>query len=212
MATVSGESKVAYIYDQATDTWHPVAGIANTSADYDWGGSHVFNTGNTVTMDAVFDAKAGVNNYQNPNLRDLALPNPISGITAFIRQDNVGNTINQLQFYSNGQWNSINAANFLSKSTSFSLISDMIGSTIKISVSNPNTVTVTIPASEAWPIGSKIEFLQIGDGTVRFIPESTTPTLNSKYGDRTLAASYAAAVLVKTANGEWTLIGDLWTP
>lgn len=207
---ISGQSKVAYIYDGVD--WHPISGVANTSADYEWSGDHHYNPGTTVTMDAVLDAKAGVNNYQNPNLRDLAITSPISGIVAFVRQDNAGNTINQLQYYNGGKWQPITSANFLSKSTNFSILEDMIGSTIKVNASSGTTITVEIPGVESFPIGSKVEILSVGDGNVKVAMESgSSNTLVSKYNDFYLAAKYAAAVIIKLSSTEWLLLGDLWT-
>jgi hypothetical protein len=47
-------------------------------------------------------ARAGVNNFQNPAARDLALTAPVNGTVCFVRQDAVGTQINELQYYFNG--------------------------------------------------------------------------------------------------------------
>lgn len=100
MAILSSSSKTSYIYDQQTDTWYPLSGIANTAASYIWSGAHQFN--NAINFVGSVFSRAGVNNFQNPAARDLALPNPTSGVVCFVRQDATGTQINQLQYYFNG--------------------------------------------------------------------------------------------------------------
>jgi hypothetical protein len=100
MSTLSSAPKTSYIYDQQTNTWYPLAGIANTSANYIWNGTHQFSSA-TSFISSVF-ARAGVNNFQNPAARDLALTTPVNGTVCFVRQDAVGTQINELQYYFNG--------------------------------------------------------------------------------------------------------------
>jgi len=100
MASLSSSSKTSYIYDQQTDTWYPLSGIANTAASYIWSGTHQFSSA-TSFIGSVF-ARAGVNNFQNPAARDLAIPNPVNGIVCFIRQNSTGTQINELQYFFNG--------------------------------------------------------------------------------------------------------------
>lgn len=100
MAALSSSPKTSYIYDQQTNTWYPLSGIANTAANYVWSGTHSFSNATTF-VSSVF-ARAGVNNFQNPAARDAALPNPTNGVVCFVRQNSTGTQINELQYYFNG--------------------------------------------------------------------------------------------------------------
>ena len=86
--TKSNESKVAYIYKESSPAgngvWYPIIGIASTSADYTWTGTHVFND-NPVTFEEVVKAQGGVNNFETESARDLAIPTPIHGTVAFVK-------------------------------------------------------------------------------------------------------------------------------
>lgn len=68
----------------------------STSANYTWTGIHTFQ--NTLT------AQNGTNNFLNPSARDTAIPSPAAGTVCFVRQDAIGNTINQVQYYSGSAW------------------------------------------------------------------------------------------------------------
>lgn len=209
MASISSDGKVAYIYDQATDTWHPVAGAANTSADYDWSGEH--NFGQLATFEQVLEAKAGVNNFQNPSARDTAIPSPANGTVVFIRQLDSGTTVNQIQFYNGTDWQSVNTTTFIAKSSSWTLSADDAGTTVAVTAGLGTTVVVTVPdnANVALPIGTSIEFVSTGPGTVEFSEENANVTIGSKYSNKKLAATYSAGVLIKTDTNNWILIGDL---
>lgn len=100
MATISSDPKTSYIYDAPSDTWYPLAGIANTAANYIWEGTHVFDDATQFYSTVI--ARAGLNNFLNPTARDTAIPTPTNGIICFVRQDNTGTVINQLQYYFNG--------------------------------------------------------------------------------------------------------------
>jgi hypothetical protein len=101
MATISSSPKVSYIYDEPSDTWYPLAGIANTAGNYIWEGSHTFD--NPVSFLDSLISKNGINNFLNPNARDAAITSPIpNGTICFIRQTNAGAALNELQYYSGG--------------------------------------------------------------------------------------------------------------
>jgi hypothetical protein len=102
MASLSSSSKTSYIYDQQTDTWYPLSGIANTAANYVWSGTHRFDSATTFYSSLI--ARAGLNNFQNPAARDAAIPSPTNGIVCFVRQNSTGTQINELQYYFNSGW------------------------------------------------------------------------------------------------------------
>lgn len=79
-----------------------------------------------------------------------------------------------------------------------------------IVMDNAAAQTVTIPenASEPFPIGSEIEFLREGVGTVTFAV-SGAAVLQSRSGLVMINARYSAVALKKIDTDEWRLFGDL---
>ena len=221
MSEISSVGKVAYIYKSNAPadggTWHPIAGYANTTAPYSWSGTHNFS--NTVTFDSVLNSKFGINNFQNPADRDLAIPvtpTTPNGIVVFIRQTNDGQTLNQIQYLQGTQWRVYGEnAQLSSKSSNFTLSLADAGRTIDIDTSS--NVTVTIPANVPAPegtaantflVGTQIAFIRSGTGQVNFDP-GVGVTLRSKNNNRKIAAQWSPATLIHKSNNTWILIGDL---
>jgi hypothetical protein len=209
MSAVSNIGKVAYIYDQPTDTWHPVAGYTNTTENFAWAGTHSFS--NTVNFNSVLNAKAGINNFLDPASRDLAITSPANGIVVFIRQTNTGAVLNQIQYYFNGAWRVYGEnAGILTKTSSHTLELVDAGRTLDMDVSTANTVTIPTNASVAFLIGTQIAFIQTGAGQTSFVPaDSNTVILLSKNSNRKISARYSPATLIKKDTNTWVLVGDL---
>lgn len=209
MANISSVSKVAYIYDSATSTWYPTAGLASTSADYDWTGDHNFST--SVSFEEVLQAKAGVNNFQNPAARDLAIPTPVANGTAvFVRQDALGNTINQIQYYSGGTW--VNYTNIVinEKTASYTIALNDVDKLIRVNSTSNLEVTIPAESSANFPIGSRVEVMRYGTGEVSIVAASGSGvTVRSKYNNNKISVQYSGAMLTKIGSNEWHLIGDL---
>lgn len=208
MAIVSSSAKVGYIYDESSDTWHPLAGAANPNIDYSWSGTHDFSA--VVTFDSVVSAKAGVNNFQNPSARDLAIPNPVPGTVVFVRQDNSGNSIRQIQYYSvsTSSWVNYLDTQLENKTENHVLQLQDSSKTIMMNSSSANTVTIPTNSSVAFPIGSVITIIQTGTGATSFV-EASGVTIRSKNSYKTLNTQFAAAQLVKAETNIWILLGDL---
>jgi hypothetical protein len=209
MATISNIGKVAYVYDQATDTWHPLAGYTNTSEAFTWTGTHSFS--NTVNFTSVLNARAGINNFLDPAARDAAIPSPINGIVVFVRQTNTGAILNQIQYFFNGAWRVYGEnAQLSTRTSSITLALSDAGRTIDIESSASATVTIPTNASVAFPIGTQIAFIQTGVGQVSFVPSDVnTVNLFSKNSNKKIAARYSPATLIKKDTNTWILIGDL---
>jgi hypothetical protein len=212
VSTISNIGKVAYLYDQPTDTWYPMAGYTNTTEPFSWSGSHTFT--NTVNFNTVLNAKGGVNNFERPSDRNTAIPSPAEGTVVFVRLAADGSVINQIQYWSNGAWRVYGEnAQLLSKTQGdFTLALTDSGRTIDID--SATNVTVTIPANttgSTFPVGTQIAFIRSGTGQVNFITASGGPlvTLQSKNGNKRIAAQYSPATLIQKSNNTWILIGDL---
>jgi hypothetical protein len=96
------DGKPGYIYNAADDTWYELSGKTDTTGTFEWAGPHDHLS--SLTASDILIAKKGINNYLNPAARNSAIPSPVSGTLAFLRQDANGNTINQLQYYSGSAW------------------------------------------------------------------------------------------------------------
>jgi len=201
MSTVSGVGKVAYVYDQPTDTWHPVAGYANTTETYSWSGPHAFT--NTVSFDSVLNAKAGVNNFFDEAARDVELPSPANGTVVFIR------SLNQIQYRSGGIWRVYgDNANLLEKTSSYTLALSDAGKTFQINSSSSVVITIPTEASVGFANGAQIAFIRTGTGRVEF----TSPigiNILSKNSNKSISSQYSPATLIKRDATNWILIGDL---
>lgn len=208
MTTISSVAKVGFIYNESTSTWHPIAGSANTTLNYSWTGNHYF--GNDVTFSDVVNAKAGINNFQNPTARDAAILAPANGTVVFVRQDNSGNTINQIQYYStsSSSWINYYDAQLTSKTANHVIALHESGKTITMNSSTAVTVTIPTNASAAFPIGTTLTVIQIGAGETSFV-EASGVTVRSKNSYKKLNTQYSGAQLVKIDTDIWVLLGDL---
>lgn len=209
MSTISEIGKVAYIYDQPSDTWYPVAGYTNTSEPFSWSGVHSFS--NTVNFNSVLNAKAGINNFVDPAARDAAITSPTNGIVAFVRQTNTGAVLNQIQYYFNGAWRVYGEnAGLLTKTAGHVLEISDAGRTIDMDSANANTVTIPTNASVPFLIGTQIAFIQTGPGQTSFAAANgVTTTILSKNSNKKIASRYSPATLIKKDTDTWILIGDL---
>lgn len=209
MATINSDGKIAYIYNESNNTWYALGGAVNTNAEYTWTADQEFSA--VVTFDSVVNAKAGINNFQNPTARDTALASPINGIVCFVRQKDDGTVINQMQYYHNGQWRFINdAVDFVLKTLDYTVTQEDVNKTISTTCTSPDTITITIPANSTTPfaVGNKIEIVREGTGEVD-IAGAVGVNINSKFSNKKIAAQFSGAVITKTDTNTWLLIGDL---
>lgn len=209
MATFETEGKLAYMYDEPTDTWHLIAGVSNTTLDYSWTGTNDFN--GVVTMSDVFTSQAGINNFQNASIRDAVITSPTNGTLAFVRQDNSGNPINQLQYFSSGSWRSVaSQASIETKTADYTLQLTDSGKTILMNSSSANNLTIPLNSSAAFGIGESIHIVQYGLGQTTIVA-TTGVILNSRQSHRDIDGQYGKVTLTKVASDTWLLYGDLTT-
>lgn len=209
MSTISQIGKVAYIYDQPSDTWYPVAGYTNTSDAFAWSGVHTFS--NTVNFNSALNATAGINNFQDPAARDAAIPSPTNGVVAVVRQTNSGALLNQIQYYFNGAWRVYGEnVSLLTKTAGHVLEISDAGRAIDMDVATANTVTIPTNASVPFLIGTHISVIQTGPGQTSFAAaDGVTTTILSKNSNKKISSRYSPATLIKKDTDTWILIGDL---
>jgi hypothetical protein len=208
MSTFSSTPKVGYIYEESTDTWHPMAGIASTYSDYSWTGTHNFSL--SVSFDSVVLAKAGVNNFQNAAARNTAIQSPANGTVAFVRQDDQGNTINQIQYYSGGTWVNYTNIRIDEKVASYTIQLHDVNKMIKVNSSSNLEVLIAAESAVNFPIGSRLEIFRAGTGEVTIASVSGAGvTIRSKNNNAKISTQFSGAMLTKIGTNEWHLIGDL---
>jgi hypothetical protein len=207
MATISSNAKVGYIYQD--NTWYPIAGgTVNTAATFGWTGAHSF--GATVSFSEVVQAKAGVNNFQNPTARDASITSPSNGIVVFIRQNNNGDVINQIQYYHSGTWINYGNVEIDEKTSSYTIALKDVDKMIKINSSSNLELLIPAEASVNFPIGSRLEVIRAGTGDVTIASVSGAGvTIRSKNNNAKISTQYSGAMLTKIGSNEWHLIGDL---
>jgi hypothetical protein len=208
MATINSDGKNAYVYNASDDTWYAIGGAVNTNQEYSWSADQTFTA--ITTFNNVIRAKGGVNNFQNPTARDAALTSPTAGLVCFVRQENDGTPIDQVQYYSGSEWRYVNdSATFVTKTSSYTLTKSDAGKTI--SVESASDVIITIPLNSTAPfsVGQKIEFIRYGSGAVSFAGATVGVIINSKNSNKKISSRYSGAVLTKVDTNTWLLLGDL---
>jgi hypothetical protein len=95
-----------------------------------------------------------------------------------------------------------------SSATSYTLVASDAGELIEINSADTNTLIIPLNSSVPFPVGTKIDILQVGAGQVTASADSGV-TINSKDGNTKLTGQWSAASLVKRETDSWVLIGDL---
>ena len=214
MATISSEGKIAYVYHKNTDTWHPVAGSTNTSANFTWTGTHDFDNDVTFIKPVSFSddvtISGGINSFLNYAERDAVFTSTptVNGAIAFVEKDGSGNIVNDLSYSSNGLWFKLSNQTIDSKTTAYQL--ELKDASRILSINSSSNLDITVPThlTAAFPVGTKIELLRTGTGEVSVVAASGV-TIRSKNNNLKLSTQYVGAMLLKLATNEWMLIGDL---
>jgi len=204
MPIINSTSRPAYVYDEATDQWYPIGGQVNTSAAYTWTAAQEFSS--SVTLTSTVIAK-NLNVFLNPSARNTAIGSPIYGTVVFLKQDAVGNTINDLQVYDGSTWQSITDPVYTFNQQSSSYTLTIADSFKMIEMSSGGTLTIPLNSSVAFPIGTAIDILQTGSSQVTIAGDSGV-TINSTPGLK-LRTQWSSATLVKRATDTWVAMGDL---
>lgn len=202
MTTTNTSGKVAYMYDQETDTWYALSGAVNTNAAYTWTATQTFGT--SVNFQSALNAKAGVNNFLSTAERDTVISSPTNGTVCFVRD------LQQLQYYWNGSWRWFDDSTQLSaKTANYQLTLDDAGKTVTISSTSDTTVTIPLNSVVPFAIGQRFDFIRLNTGNVTFVAGDVAVGLQSKNSNKKIAARYSGATLIKIDTNNWILIGDL---
>ena len=202
---INSDGKVAYIYKDGT--WYAISGAINTNASYTWTASQTFAS--PVTFEEVLISRAGINNFQSPETRDIAIPNPVDGSVCFVRQSTTGGTvINQLQYYHNGWKNVSGYSNVVSKLGSYSIDLNDAGKVITVDSSSASTIA--LPTNAELPIanGFKFDVVRLGTGTV--VISSSATVLSKNPSAAYIDSQYGRVTVIKLDTNTWLVTGDVY--
>jgi len=205
----STPSKVAYMYDQVSDKWYAVAGVANTNVAYSWNAAHTF--GSVVTVNDVIRAKGGVNRFQNPTARNTVITSPVKGTVCFVEQTDGGTDINQVQIYNGTSWVGMLDTATLSPLITANYNLGLADAGKTLLVSSTSDINITVPLNSAVPFatGQRLDIVRLNNGNVTFVGADVNVIINSKNSNKKIAARYSGATLIKYDTNTWVLIGDL---
>ena len=205
MATINNYPRPAYVFDADTNEWYEVSGKTDLTSSYEWSGMHNFL--NSVALSNSVIMAKGFNVFLNASARNEVIPTPIYGTTVFLKQDSLGNTINDLQVYDGSSWLSIVDPLFTFNQQSSSYTLQLIDGYKMIEMSGGGNLTVPPESSVNFPIGTAIDIVQTGSSQVTVVAGSGV-TVNSTPGLK-LRTQWSSATLVKRASNTWLLMGDL---
>ena len=80
-----------------------------------------------------------------------------------------------------------------------------------VTLNNSSAVTVSVPRNSvvAFPIGTSIDFIQLGTGQVSFAPVNLTPVTINATPTTKLRTQYSVGSCLKIATNQWIFMGDL---
>lgn len=94
------------------------------------------------------------------------------------------------------------------KTASYTLVLGDLGKVIRMNLSTANNLTIPPNSSVAFPIGSVVNFIQVGTGQTTIVAGSGV-TLRSEGNKLKVKAQYALCGAVKIATDEWVVFGNL---
>ena len=204
---INNIGKTAYIYQNGT--WYAISGAANTALNYTWSGTHTY--GAPVTTNDVINAKAGVNNFNNPSHRDQVLTQPVRGLVCFIAENENSVRVDQLQYFDGSIWQNISGYKTItSKLSSYTLTAADNSRVITVDSSSATIITVPANLTTAIPVGYSVDIIQLGTGSTTISPESISVSVKSKNNTMSLDGQFSKATLIKLDTNTWSLSGDIY--
>jgi len=166
------------------------------------------NLSGTNTGDQDLSAKE--NSLGNPTADGDVLSSTTAGVRSWITPASGDVTLTGIQTLTN---KTLTDAKFTTSvnaqiGTAYTLV--LTDNSKLVTLNNAGAITITIPtnATVAFPVGTQIDFAQIGAGVPTFAGD-TGVTVNSKGGNLSINGQYVGVSLVQTATDVWLLLGDL---
>jgi len=212
------DPKPGYVYEVATDTWFPLAGIATQSLDgltdvvittASNGQTLIYNGTNWVNTSEVGDVSA-VSAGTGITVTNGAGPIPSIAIDTATTVD-----LNTAQTLTTKTLTApiINITLNAQAVTSYTSVLTDASKLVTMNLATANSFLIPTNASVAYPVGTTINVSQIGVGQTKIISATTsTTTINSTgaaSGAPLLRAKFSAASCIKTATDVWLVVGDI---
>jgi hypothetical protein len=132
-----------------------------------------------------------------------AITSPATGLIVF------NNDLKSLDFYGGSSWISDASTTITNRQTaSYTIALSDKGKLVEMNVATANNLTVPLNSSTAFPIGTKIDVVQYGDGQTTIVAASGV-VLRSANNWLKINAKYGAVSLIKIATDEWYVFGNL---
>jgi hypothetical protein len=210
--------------------------FTQNASSYQFGGTGYFGSGNNTASPVAFTLRGadatgtnltGVNLTLRPGngtgtggsgsfIVQIA-PAGSSGttantMTAGMTLSNAGNlTLNvsgsQLRRSDTYEYTSVLTGTNAQTGTTYTLQASDAGKLVTMSNASANTLTIPANSSVAFPVGTRIDIVQLGAGQTTIA--ITSDTLVSYSGYTKLVGQYAGASIVKIASTQWALVGNI---
>ena len=212
------DPKPGYVYEVATDTWFPLAGIATQSLDgltdvvittASNGQTLIYNGTNWVNTSEVGDVSA-VSAGTGITVTNGTGPIPSIAIDTATTVD-----LNPAQTLTTKTLTApiINITLNAQAATSYTSVLTDASKLVTMDLATANSFLIPTNASVAFPTGTTINVIQIGAGQTKIVAATTsTTTVNSTgaaSGAPLLRARYSAASCIKVATDTWYVVGDI---
>lgn len=83
------------------------------------------------------------------------------------------------------------------------------GKIVEVDSASSRTVTVPPNSDEAFPVGTQLDVVRVGAGSVTILAGAGVTVRRSAALSNVLAEQWSAVTLYKRATNEWVLVGDL---
>ena len=157
----------------------------------------------TANLQSTLDTKMSISNYPN-----IVYIEGLSGTSGILRKT----TTNTWSLDTTKYVAELTSINTLASTiTAYTLISTDSNKIIESTSSSPVTISIPDKSVYNFAIGTKIDIMRYGTGTVTF-SVGTDNIIRSRNNLLTIGHQYAGVSLIKRSNGtvdEWYLIGDL---
>ena len=95
------------------------------------------------------------------------------------------------------------------RTSSYILVLTDVGKVVEMDVAIENTVEIPLNSTIAFPIGTTIDIVQIGEGQTTIVAADPSIVVQSSGGKLSLNTQFSAASLYKRDTNTWIVMGDL---
>jgi hypothetical protein len=172
-------------------------------------GFKTFVNGDILDASEVNDflMKQSVMVFADAAARTTALPSPIEGMVTYLQD------ADELFLYDGANWVVVVEDPTISvfnaqTGTTYTLVASDAGKLVTLSNAASITLTVPAEATTVFPVGQRIDIVQLGDGQVS-VAEADGVSVNAFDDADKLRGKHAAATLIYQGSDNWLLVGAI---